>query len=86
MSRSHRKTPVSGITTARSEAWDKQIWHRRLRARERTAITSLGDYDDLDQRIPLVREVSSTWSMSKDGKFYHSPAVLARWWPDWRRK
>jgi hypothetical protein len=72
------------MTTAHSEAWDKQIWHRRLRARERTAINSLGDYDDL--QIPLVREVSSTWTMAKDGKHRYTAAQLERWWPNWKRK
>lgn len=35
MSRSRRKTPITGITTARSEKFDKQRWHRAYRHAER---------------------------------------------------
>ena len=34
MSRSRRKTPIFGITTATSEAEDKRLWHKRLRAKD----------------------------------------------------
>lgn len=35
MSRSRRKTPMFGYTTATSEAEDKRIWHKRWRAQLR---------------------------------------------------
>ena len=39
MSRSVKKIPIVGITTCCSERHDKKIWHKRWRARERTALT-----------------------------------------------
>ena len=66
MSRSTRKTPIHGITTARSESADKQAWHGRLRASERTRIAHDGE-----DHIPVhEREVSDPWGMAKDGKRY----------------
>lgn len=70
MSRSHRKTPIVGYTTCRSEKQDKQLWHRRWRACERTAMTSVSS-ELLDGYMPLREdEVSSVWAMGKDGKQY----------------
>lgn len=69
MARSRRKTPISGITTARSEKSDKKLWHSRMRARLRTHIMSGGDAD----LTPLVREVSNVWSFAKDGKSRFDP-------------
>lgn len=65
MSRSRRRTPICGLTTARSEADDKRIWHKRARARIRMLIHRAGADDTpvLDQR-----EVSNPWSMAKDGR------------------
>ena len=74
MSRSQRKTPVFGITTAKSEKQDKQIWHSRLRSRVRTSLASIPP-EQLDGYIaPFSNDVSSVWSMSKDGKRYFHPA------------
>ena len=71
MSRSHRKTPIFGHTTARSEAGDKRLWHKRWRARERDQLSSVGTSSDL---MPVHRrEVSSTWDMAKDGKSWFAP-------------
>ena len=63
MSRSKRKTPVLGITTAKSEKQDKRIANRKLR---RAVKQRLG-YDP-DGVMPELREVSNVWSMDKDGK------------------
>lgn len=68
MSRSERHTPISGITTARSEKRDKQRWHRRLRAAVREALARG------DEVMPVERDVSDPWSMAKDGK---------TWWSGW---
>lgn len=38
MSRSRRKTPITGHTTCRSEREDKKIWHQRWRSREASMI------------------------------------------------
>jgi hypothetical protein len=60
MSRSRLKTPITGITTAVSEKWDKQKANRRLRAAIRSG------------RDPEVhrRAVSDPWGFAKDGKAY----------------
>jgi len=68
MSRSRRKTPICGITTAQSEKQDKRIANRRLRCRVRSALR--GDPDAL---LPLLREVSDPWLMDKDGKMLLDP-------------
>ena len=73
MSRSKRKTPVFGIATAKSEKQDKQIWHSRLRSRVRTSLASIPP-EQLDGYLaPFRNDVSSVWSMSKDGKRYFHP-------------
>jgi hypothetical protein len=69
MSRSRRKTPIRGITTAQSEKQDKRIANRRLRRRVRSALRV-----DPDAPLPLLREVSNPWRMDKDGKMLVDPA------------
>lgn len=69
MANSYRKTPVSGITTARSEKQDKKIWHSRMRAATRTHLRSGRDIDVM----PVEREVSNVWSFDKDGKSRFDP-------------
>ncbi len=71
MSRSRRKTPIFGHTTARSEADDKRLWHKRWRSRARDQLASLGADGD---PLPVHRQtVSSTWDMAKDGKYWFDP-------------
>lgn len=68
MSRSRRKTPIFGYTSADSERDDKRIWHSRMRHRECQALHSSDDYD---AHLTTTRDqVSSTWNMAKDGKSY----------------
>lgn len=67
MSRSRKKTPIHGITTAVSEKEGKRIWHKRMRARERDRLIT-----DPESEPTHEREVSDTWGMSKDGKQYYS--------------
>lgn len=67
MSRSRRKTPICGITTARSEAFDKQVWHRAYRRAERVRAEHDPDSEPHDQR-----EFTSAWVRQKDGKQYVS--------------
>jgi len=70
MSRSRRKTPVFGIATAKSEKQDKKIWHSRLRSSVRTTIASV-PLEQMDGYFaPVGNDVSSVWSMAKDGKRY----------------
>ena len=70
MSRSRRKTPVTGVTCAESERYDKQLWHRRFR---RAVSVSIRAGDEV---MPHVRDVSDPWKFAKDGKTY--------WGPVWR--
>jgi hypothetical protein len=65
MSRSRRKTPITGITTAESEKKDKRIANRNLRRTSRTAIQKQ-DSDEI--ALPILREVRNVWGMQKDGK------------------
>lgn len=72
MSRSYKKTPIIGHTTAQSEKSDKKMWHRRFRHKTRDILRSLHNDPDMidDTVMPVEDDVSSTWSMSKDGKSY----------------
>lgn len=71
MSRSRRKTPMFGYTTATSEAEDKRIWHKRWRAQLRGQLSRDATTDDF---LPILqRAVSSPWNMDKDGKSWFSP-------------
>lgn len=72
MSRSYKKTPIIGHTKSESEKSDKKIWHRRFRHKTKDILRSLhNDPDMIDDTImPVEEDVSSTWSMSKDGKSY----------------
>ena len=66
MSRSKRKTPVCGITTARSEKRDKQASHRKLR---RHVAQALPLVDPEEATLPdKDRDLTNPWSMAKDGK------------------
>jgi hypothetical protein len=65
MSRSRRKTPITGITTAPSNKEFKKIEHRRERAVARTAMSS-GKEDVLHHKV-----TGNEWASPRDGK---------RWW------
>lgn len=70
MSRSRRKTPIVGHTTCRSERQDKKLWHQRWRTRERTALAS-STPESLSAYLPMLEnQVSSVWSMGKDGRSF----------------
>ena len=72
MSRSFKKTPIHGITMARSEKSDKAIANRKLR---RAVKRSINLHEEIQ---PLVREVSSVWTFSKDGKRFFIDGELMR--------
>jgi hypothetical protein len=75
MSRSYRKTPVCGITTARSEKQDKAIAHGRIRAALKSA--------ESEFEFSGIRKLKQDpWSMGKDGKQTFDPAKH----PDLMRK
>jgi len=77
MSRSRRKTPVFGNASAQSEREGKKIWHSRMRAKSRTALSSA---TDLETVLPVLEnEAGNVWSMEKDGKNYVYPSRIERW-------
>jgi hypothetical protein len=71
MSRSFKKTPVCGITGARSEKRDKRRANRTYRRLCRARLRSTFE-------LPQMREVSNVWSFAKDGKICFDPYY------DWR--
>ena len=68
MSRSRKKYPITGITTAETEKEFKQQEHQRERARVRTA---LADLDVEGEVLPDSKQFGNPWSGPKDGKRYH---------------
>ena len=66
MSRSRRKTTISGITTAATEKADKRQANRVERRRVKSVLISKPEVEVL----PAKREMSDVWSMAKDGKIY----------------
>jgi hypothetical protein len=66
MTRSRKKTPITGITSAESEKADKTVAHRKERRKVRTVL----QVDPESDVLPHTREVSDPWSMAKDGKVY----------------
>lgn len=67
MSRSHQKTPITGMANAASEKQDKRLANRRLRRIVRESI-------EIElETMPELREVSTTWTFAKDGKQYFDP-------------
>ncbi len=78
MSRSRRRTPVCGITTARSEKADKVAAHRRERRRVHVAL----GVEPAREVLPHRRELSNVWSYAKDGKQYLGPRTR----PEYLRK
>ena len=69
MTRSRKKTPITGMNRARSEKADKVAAHRRERRTVRTRVKTDPDPDALPRR----REVSNVWAYAKDGKVYKKP-------------
>lgn len=75
MSRSSRKKPIRGVTTATSERVDKQTWHRAFRKAERQRL-AVAPHSEPHH----FREFYDPWSMDKDGKCYWGQEHLgARW-------
>ncbi|MFT4247648.1 MAG: hypothetical protein QM581_06360 [Pseudomonas sp.] len=64
MSRSRRKTPVMGITTAHSDKPFKVAEHQRERSAVRRALAVTSD----DASVPPARAFGSSWKSPKDGK------------------
>jgi len=67
MSRSRRRTPITGITESESDTRDKVLAHRRPRRRVRTALAS-GMVE-----VIMRRKAGDVWSFAKDGKRRFDP-------------
>jgi len=70
MSRSFRKTPISGNAGSPSEKSDKQAWHKKLRRASRAILGSVENIEEDTPPLPLMNEVSNPWNFAKDGKKY----------------
>ncbi len=70
MSRSRKRTPIHGITMARSEKPDKRRYNRRFRH----VCKQVLHVDPAREVLPHLREYSNPWSMDKDGKVRFDPA------------
>lgn len=69
MSRSQRKTPIIGITTAVSDKPFKRDEHRRERSTVRTILHASAD----DLAVPMPRAFGDPWKAPKDGKMRVDP-------------
>jgi hypothetical protein len=69
MSRSRRKNPIHGITSAASEKSDKAASHRKIRHAARVAVVKGAPV------LPQEKELTNPWSMAKDGKSVFDPAA-----------
>ena len=69
MTKSRRKTPVRGITSAESEKEDKAASHRAYRRTLKQMIDP-----SLETPLPTEQQITNPWSMAKDGKTRFNPA------------
>lgn len=67
MSRSRRKFPIIGNSSAVSEKKDKQVCNKRLR---KAIKLTLNNYNYDDSVFMIQDEALDKWLMSKDGKHY----------------
>lgn len=68
MSRSRKRTPITGNCKCDSEKQEKRKANRRLRRIVRASVRVGAD------PLPVIREVSNVWTWGKDGK---------TWWGYW---
>jgi hypothetical protein len=69
MSRSRKKAPIRGITTATTEKNNKREANRKFRRKIKMQLKRG------DTHFPLLREVSNIWSFDKDGKYFLKKAT-----------
>lgn len=67
MSRSRRRTPITGMTTEPSDKPGKVLAHRAARRLVRQTLHETGDGDAL----PHPKQHGDPWLMPKDGKHWH---------------
>ena len=72
MSRSRRKTPIIGFTTAESDAPGREADSRRLRRRNKMRVQA--GQDPLD-----ARAIGGPWHWPKDGKAWQSDLPDKDW-------
>lgn len=68
MSRSRRRTPITGMTCADSEKADKQFGHQRTRVAIRCAMARDAE------ALPDRRGTENPWDYAKDGKKWRGNA------------
>lgn len=66
MARSYKKYAAGGNASSPSEKREKKFWHKKLRAKAAQKLNAKNDAEE--QIMPLEKEVSDPWMMSKDGK------------------
>ena len=71
MSRSRKKHPFSGFTTAKSEKQDKILAHKKLRRATKLTLKRIIEVDE-DIILPTIKEVSNVYCFAKDGKQYYN--------------
>lgn len=67
MSKSYKKTSISGCSAVKSEKKDKQLYNRKLRR-----ITKQMMLREVMEELvfPTKKEIQDVWLMPKDGKSY----------------
>lgn len=80
MSRSFRRTPITGVIHSDTEKSYKQDEHRRERSAVRQALRTTQD----DAAVPHPKKYGNPWAGPKDGKRFWTD--IAKWLPKWRRK
>ena len=71
MSRSRRKTPITGNACSESEKHDKHLANKALRAKVRDALARDAEV------MPIMREASNVWDFNKDGKQWLPKLAIA---------
>jgi hypothetical protein len=73
MSRSRRRTPITGITCAKTDKPFKKAEHQRERTAVRHALASGSD------DLPDPKKFGNPWAAPKDGKYWSAdPKVLRK--------
>ena len=75
MSRSRRKTPKLGITTAESEKAEKVAAHRRSRHTAKSAVKVTARKDEDGAGAEREHARSGQWQFAKDGKRWIGPGI-----------
>lgn len=75
MSRSRKKSPFIGNTTAETEKPDKKQSHKRHRKQVKQRLNAIIQHQldedellELEAELPMIEEISNPWDFAKDGK------------------